>query len=158
MAPEKGAAGTPRPDRLSLIVYSGTFERVHYALVLAAAAAAVGTPATLFFTMDGCRALLRAGEDGSPSWRRLPAGEGEDGERGHPGGVVDDRYRARGVAGFDELITACAELGVRFLVCEMGLRAKGLTGADLRADLPLEETGVVTLLADASANGAMLLV
>ena len=100
--------GDGRPERLSLIVYSGTFERVHYALVLASAAAAVGIPATLFFTMEASRALLRLGDDGAPAWRRLPAGESEDGERGHLGGAVDDRNLARGVAGFEELLSACA--------------------------------------------------
>lgn len=150
--------GDGRPDRLSLIVYSGTFERVHYALVLASAAAAVGIPATLFFTMEACRALLAPGDDGQPSWRKLPAGEGEDAERGHPAGAVDDRNTARGLAGFDELLAACAELGVRFMVCEMGLRAKGLTRDSLRADLPIEEGGVVTFLNDASRAGAMLFI
>ena len=147
-----------RPERLSLIVYSGTFERVHYALVLASAAAAVGIPATLFFTMEACRALVKPGDDGTPAWRRLPAGEGEDGERGHTAGAVDDRYTAHGVAGFDELLVACAELGVRFLVCEMGLRAKGLSRAALRDDLPIEEGGVVTFLNDSSRAGAMLFI
>jgi len=150
--------GDGRPDRLSLIVYSGTFERVHYALVLASAAAAVGIPATLFFTMEACRALLAPGDDGAPAWRKLPAGEGEDAERGHSAGAVDDRNTARGVAGFDELLSACAELGVRFMVCEMGLRAKGLTRESLRTDLPIEEGGVVTFLNDASRAGAMLFI
>ena len=158
MTPEDFNSDGARPDRLSLIVYSGTFERVHYALVLASASAAVGIPATLFFTMEASRALLRPGDDGAPAWRRLPAGEGEDGERGHLGGAVDDRYAAHGVAGFDELLAACAELGVRFMVCEMGLRAKGLTRDHLRDDLPIEEGGVVTFLNDASRAGAMLFI
>jgi peroxiredoxin family protein len=118
----------------------------------------VGIPATLFFTMEASRALLRPGDDGAPAWRRLPAGEGEDGERGHPGGAVDDRYAAHGVAGFDELLAACAELGVRFMVCEMGLRAKGLSRDHLRDDLPIEQGGVVTFLNDASRAGAMLFI
>jgi peroxiredoxin family protein len=156
--PEDPNSTDGRPERLSLIVYSGTFERVHYALVLASAAAAVGIPATLFFTMEACRALVEPGDDGTPAWRRLPAGEGEDGERGHTAGAVDDRYTAHGVAGFDELLVACAELGVRFMVCEMGLRAKGLSRAALRDDLPIEEGGVVTFLNDASRAGAMLFI
>ena len=45
------------PDKLSIVVYSGKFDEVHYALVMASAAAAVGRPVTLFFTMDACIAL-----------------------------------------------------------------------------------------------------
>lgn len=134
------ADGYRRPDRLSLVVFSGDFARVHYALVLASAAAAVGTPATLFFTMDACRLL-------TPGWRD------------HAGaGGIDDGYRARGVAGFEELLLACAEMDVRFIACEMGLRAIGIAPADLRDDVSIGIAGVVTFLGDASADGMSLFV
>ncbi len=143
----------PGPDKLSVIVFSGTFEKVHYALVLAASAAAIGRPATLFFTMEGCRALLEAGPDGMPAWRHLPrdTGAGE-------GGDVDDGYAAAGVATFEELLMACVEMGVRFMVCEMGMRALGLDRAALRDDVPMQDGGVVTFLNDASQDGATLFV
>jgi len=141
------------PDRLSLIVFSGTFEKVHYALVLAASAAAIGRPATLFFTMDACRALLKPGKDGAAAWRHLPleSGTGE-------GGTVDDGYAAKGVATFEELLMACVEMNIQFMVCEMGLRAMGLDRAALRDDVPLQDGGVVTFLNDASSDGAMMFV
>lgn len=126
----------PAAGALSVIVFSGDYERVHYALVLAAAAAAIGGQATLFFTGEAIRALA-AGD----AWRQLPAAGGAS------GGEIDDRYCRRGVAGFAELLEACVALDVRFIVCEMGLRAIGLTRRDLRDDVPMTEEGVVTLLA-----------
>ena len=72
------------------------------------------------------------------------------------GGAVDDDLRARGVAGFEELLSACVDLGVRFIACEMGLRAMQLQPSALRSDVPIEVAGVVTFLGDASAGGAML--
>lgn len=143
----------PGPDKLSVIVFSGTFEKVHYALVLAASAAAIGRPATLFFTMDGCRALLKPSDDGVAAWRRLPLERG-DGE----GGAVDDGYAAKDVATFEELLMACVEMGVQFMVCEMGLRTLGLESTALRDDVVVQEGGVVTFLNDASRDGAMLFV
>jgi peroxiredoxin family protein len=143
----------PGPDKLSVIVFSGTFEKVHYALVLAAAASAVGRPVTLFFTMESCRALLKPDKDGAPSWRRLPLDTGKG-----SGGGVDDGYAAKGLATFEELLMACVEMGVDFMVCEMGLRAMGLDLAELRDDVPLRDGGVVTFLNDASQEGAMLFV
>ncbi len=140
-----------RISKLSVVVFSGTFEKVHYALVLASGAAAIGTPVTLFFTMEASRALLGPGDDGEAAWRRLPA-------EGGTGGVVDDGYRARNVAGFEELLTACVAMDVRFLVCEMGLRAMDLERAGLRADVPVEAGGVVTFLNDASRDGAVLFI
>lgn len=147
------AEGGTSPDKLSVVVFSGAFDRVHYALVMASAALSVGRPATLFFTMEACRALGRADAGGEPAWRALPAGE-----RGGRAGDMDDDFAARGVAGYEELLSACVELGGRFLVCEMGMRAIGLDAADLRDDVPVEEAGFVTFLADASATGTVLFV
>ena len=130
--------------KLSLIVFSGEYAKVHYALAAAAAAAAIGRPATLFFTMEAARALCADRGDGAEGWRRLAGAE------------ADAPWRARGVAGFDELIEACAELGVRFMVCEMGLRALGLERDSLRQDLSITVGGLVSFFNDAEADGAML--
>ena len=139
------------PDKLSIVVYSGKFDEVHYALVMASAAAAVGRPVTLFFTMDACIALEkpRPGED--PAWTRMPVnqGSGTAAER-------DAEYSARGIATFDELIEACTTLGVKFMVCEMGLRAGTLEDLPLRDDVAIEERGVVTFLNDASKDGTVI--
>ena len=42
---------------LAVILFSGAFDRVHYALIMAAAGAAIDRPVTLFFTMEACRVL-----------------------------------------------------------------------------------------------------
>jgi peroxiredoxin family protein len=112
---------------LSLIVRAGDYESVHYALALASAALAVNRPAVLFFTMGGLRALM-----GPPAtlddWGR------------------DALMRERGVGDFETLLQACVELGGRFIVCEMGLRALGIERTQLRADVPFTVAGIVTLL------------
>lgn len=133
------------PGKLSLVVFSGDYARAHYALAAAAAAAAIGRPATLFFTMEAARALAADGGEGG-GWRALPGAE------------ADAALRARGVAGFEELLESCAALGVRFLVCEMGLRAIGMAPEALRGDLGAAVAGLVTFLNDAEADGAMLFV
>ncbi|HEX9568129.1 MAG TPA: DsrE/DsrF/DrsH-like family protein [Rhodospirillales bacterium] len=150
------AAATP-PDKLSVIVYSGAYDRVHYALVLAAAAAAIGRPVTLFFTMGACKALGRAGADGKPAWRKLPLSEGPGANKG-TGGKRDDGYAKAGVATFEELLASCVQFGVKFMVCEMGLRAMGLEGKPLRDDVPVVEGGVVSFLNDASKDGAVIFI
>jgi peroxiredoxin family protein len=153
----------PGPRKLSLVVYSGAFAKVHYALVLASAAAAVGTPATLFFTMDAARFLQKPLADGTPGWRSLPAREPvasgvPSAQNGPPSGAVDDDYGKRGIATFEELLSACAAFGVTFMVCEMGLRVIGLDVSALRGDLKIAKGGVVSFLADASEHGAMMFI
>ena len=137
-------------DKLSIIVYSHTFDRVHFALSAAAAAAATNIPATLFFTMGAIRALAR-NEAGEPRWKELT--HSEDGQNGS---IWDKRHQTNGVAGFEELLEACGALEVKFLVCEMGLRAAGRDEQTLRDDVPVEKGGLVTFLADAKIDGSML--
>ena len=145
------------PDKLSIVVYDGHFDKVHYALVMASASAAVGRPVTLFFTSAACRALRRADDDGEAAWRAMPlsAGVGEEGQRG---GDLDDSFSSKGIATFEELLEACVLLEVKFMVCEMGLQAVGMDGVPLRDDIPLDPGGVVTFLKDASKDGAMIFI
>jgi peroxiredoxin family protein len=133
----------PRPEGpagLALIVHDGAFERVHYALVLASAAAATDRKAILFFTGRAVHALRPEG------WRLLG---------GDPAGRAAS-FAARGVADFGELMDACRDLGVRIIACEMGLRAEGLSPEDLRPDLAVEVAGVVTFLQ--AAGGTVLFI
>jgi peroxiredoxin family protein len=128
-------------DGLGLVVFSGGFDRVHYALVMASAAAATSRETTLFFAGRAVTALAAPDEAGRPGWHRLdPADDGSSpAER-------DAGFAARGIGGFDELLEACVALGVRVLACEMALRAAGMEEARLREDVPVVRTGVVTLL------------
>ena len=136
------------PDQLSIVVFSGGFDRVHYALSMAAAAAASNRRATLFFTGRAVRALVA-----DEGWRGLdPADDGS---------VPKERdafFAARKLATFEELLAACAALGVAFMVCDMGVRAAALESAPLRRDVPTTPGGLVTFLNDASKTGAMLFV
>ena len=112
-------------EPFGVLLLSGTHERAHYAFVLATGAAALGRKVALFATNAGCRALLA-------DWRTL-----EGAER-------DGAIAARGVASLDTLRDAAAELGIRLIACEAGLRGEGLDGAAL---LPgVETAGVATFL------------
>jgi peroxiredoxin family protein len=134
-------------DRLSVVLLSRDFERVHYALCMASAAAALERPVTLFVTLGALQAFLAADAQGRPGWMRLPIAEGLAGPGVADGGALDARYRARGIAGFEELLEACRALEVEFMVCEMGMRAMGLEPGKFRADLELQPGGLATLLA-----------
>jgi len=112
---------------LGLVVLSGEWARVHYALMMASSAAAIDRPVTLFVTMDAVP-LLEAGE----GWRRLAGAEG------------DDALKDRKVADIETLLEACVALDVTIMVCEAGLKARDVSPAALREDLGVETTGLVT--------------
>ncbi|NQV48617.1 MAG: DsrE/DsrF/DrsH-like family protein [Rhodospirillaceae bacterium] len=147
---------TTRPDKLSIVLFSGDYDKVHYALVLANASAAIDVPVTLFFTMGAARALLAPNADGAPAWRTMPVGG--SGIPGGNGGEADDNFKSRTVADFEELLRSSLALGVKFMVCEMGLHALDLQGAALRDDVPITVGGAVTFINDASATGQMLFI
>ena len=130
-----------RPDKLSIVVFSGEYDRIHYALAMASAAAAIDRPVTLLFTMGGIGALLRKGAAGAPDWAAREAAQA-----------------GKGIATVAELLDACAGLGATFLVCDMGLRAMGIDREALRDDLTVAPGGAVSFLNDASGDGAMLFV
>ena len=122
------------PTPLGVLLISGGYDRAHYAMVMVASAAAIGRPAVLFATNDGCRAFDAA-------W--AAASEAEH----------DAEYRRRGVAGLRELREAAAELGVRMIACEAGLRVSGQDASGL---LPgVEIAGVATFLG-ATAGGQLI--
>ena len=123
-------------DKLSLVIHSGEFSRIHYALVMASAAAAVGKAVTILFAGTSVRALAKT----------------------YAKPDEDHRIKALRVAGFEELLTTCRDLGARLLVCETALALCELKPAQLRGDLNLEVAGAVTFLSDASASGEMLFV
>ncbi len=143
-----------RSTGLAIVLFAGGFDRVHYALVMASAAAATNRPVTLFFTGRALRVLVEETEPGVKGWHDLdPADDGSS-------PVARDRFFAtHGVAGFEELLEACVALGVTVMACEMGLRALGLpAGVRLRDDVPVTSGGVVTFLNEAPKGAAMLFV
>lgn len=113
------------PEPLGVLLISGGHARAHYALVLATTAAALGRSTVLFATNAGVHAL-----------RADPPAAGDPREA---------ELTARGVATFTTLAAAAAELGVRRIACEAGLRAEALAASDLAPGV--EVAGVATFLA-----------
>jgi peroxiredoxin family protein len=134
-------AKTPQTP-LIVVVLSSAFEHVHYALATAAAAAAIDRPTTLFFAQGAVRAI--AGTKASPGWHRLAVEDA--GLGGKDAATLEAAFRIRGVASFEELLTACQDLGITLLVCSMGLRVADLTRQQLRTDLTILETGLTDVL------------
>lgn len=110
---------------LGVLLLSGDHERAHYALVLATGAAAVGRDVVLFATNSGCRLF-----DAACPLEADPR---------------ETHLAARGVAGIGALLAAAADLGIRRIACEAGLRAEDMSSSALAGGV--EVAGVVTFLA-----------
>lgn len=134
-------------------MFSGDFNKIHYALAMASAAAAIDIPATLLFTMEATRALIASPEN---SWQKLPVRERV--KTGKTSIDVVETHKKHKIASFEELLKACVSLGVKFMVCEMGLKAMEIDSEALRSDIPIKTGGLVTFFNDASSNGQMMII
>jgi peroxiredoxin family protein len=141
----------PKMERLSIVIYDGHFDKVHYGLAMASSAAAMDIPVTLFFTMSACRGLM-------DDWRDMPISPGQEIESRDSGGSMDERFAEQKIATFDELLSACVEMDVTFMVCEMGLKARDLSADDLRKDVPIKPGGLVTFLSDTAQHGNVVFI
>lgn len=113
---------------VALALHSDQPDRLHYALVLAAAAAAIDRKVILFFAGPSILAATSA-----PGWRGLAGAE-----------AFQASCEAAKIAGFPELLEAIDALGVERLACELALALAGLKAEQLLPGVPVG--GAVTFL------------
>lgn len=136
----------------SVVLHSGDFDRIHYGLVMATTAAALGKQVTVFVTMRACRAFTC-----DEGWRQLSLSSGVGGIEVTTPEQLEDYLGAHNMATFHELLEAAKELSIRFVVCEMGLRAERLVFEALDASFGFVVGGMAGFLQQATA-GAIVMV
>jgi predicted peroxiredoxin len=109
---------------LAIVLAEANHARLHAALTLACAAAALGRPVRLFFHGESVAALTP--------------------ERHWQG---DATYRAAGLASVAELVDNALAMGAHVMACQTGLQLIGVTAASLPERI--ETGGMVAFLADA---------
>lgn len=160
------AASVPA-DRLSMIVFSGSLDRLIAAFVLATSAAATGMHVRMFFTFWGLCALRDPRKhvdkglvERALGWM-LPKGAGQ-----LPlsqlnllglGPMLVRRVMARrGFASLPELMNLAAELGVQISACEMSMGVLGIQLGEL-IDYPgLGVCGATTFVEQAAGGRVSL--
>jgi len=152
------AAG--QEDRLSLIVFSGSLDRLIAAFVLATGAAAMGMQVSMFFTFWGTSALRRDAQvkksllERMFGWmlpkgvKKLPLSQMNMGG----GGPLMIRYimKKKGVASVEEMMALAAELGVELNVCTMSMDLLGMKEAEMLEYPGLSYCGVAKFLETAA--------
>src|SRR5690349_17830802 len=129
-------------EKLSLIVFSGSLDRLIAAFVLATGAAAMGMKVSMFFTFWGTAALRLDNVKVKKTllermfgWmlpkgvKKLPLSQMNMGG----GGPMMIRYimKKNGVASVEEMIELCKELGVELNVCTMSMDLLGMKPDEL---------------------------
>lgn len=119
-----------------LTLADDSWQRAHYALIVAAGGLSLGRDVTIF---AGGRSVLAFAKD----WSALQ------------GVRPDSELAAHGVAGFSELRGAVMELGADVMACETGLKLASLSPADLLDDVSV--AGIVSFLELAGDNPILAL-
>jgi peroxiredoxin family protein len=138
--------------RLSLIVFSGDFDRVHYALAMACAAAATDRPVSLLFAGRSLHFFLAQASDGTPGWAALNSAE-----TGKSPIERNEEFKNSGIGTIEELALACVDLNVSFYRCDMGVKATKLDASAFRTDFPIQIGSLVSFLSEAEKEGSQII-
>jgi peroxiredoxin family protein len=154
-------------DKLSLIVFSGSLDRLIAAFVLATGAAAMGMQVSMFFTFWATAALRREATSVKKTplermfgWmlpkgvKKLPLSQMNMGGGGPA--MIRHIMKKKGVASVEEMIDISAELGVELNVCTMSMDLLGLKPEEL-LDYPNRTFCGVAKFLETAAPGKLTL-
>lgn len=158
---------TRKPQRASIILFSGDMDKVFAAMTIATGAAAAGMDTTIFFTFWGLNAIRRGNRTGHSLLPRLfglvnpggieRLGPSRFGMLGLGRLLFKKMMRDKGVSPLSEMTKNALELGVRFLACETSMTVMEIRRQDL-IDAVSDVVGVATYVKDASESQIALFV
>lgn len=145
-------------DRLTMVVFSGDFDRLVAAFIIGLGATAYDMQVDLFVTFWGITALrdgrkhLKKDLTGAMFDRMLPAGSDELSlSRMNMAGAGVKLFRRlmreKGVRSLEDMIREAGQLGVRVHVCEMSMDLMGIQREELIDYPDLDVCGVGTFIA-----------
>jgi peroxiredoxin family protein len=150
-------------DRLSMVVFSGSLDRMLAAFVLASSAAASGMQVEMFFTFWGLAALRDRKKSAKKDllgrmfgWmlprghRKLPLSQMNMGGAGPV--MIRHIMKTKKFASIEEMIEVCAEFGVRIYACDMSREVMGIKPEELMDYPHLSYCGAATFLEKASGG------
>jgi len=154
-------------NRLSMVVFSGSLDRMIAAFVLASTAAASGMEVEMFFTFWGLAALRDAKKNPKKDWlgrmfgwmlprgmRKLPMSQMNMGGMGPV--MIRSVMKKKKFASLEEMVAICGEFNVRIWACDMSREVMGIQAEEL-VDYPhLGYCGAATFLEKAAGGRVTL--
>lgn len=156
-------------NRLSMVVFSGSLDRMLAAFVLASTSAASGMQVDMFFTFWGLAALRDARKPARKDligrlfgWmlprgmHKLPLSQMQFGGMGPL--MIRHVMKQKRFASLDEMLAICSEFGVRIYACDMSREIMGIATEEL-IDYPhLGTCGAATFIERAAASRMSLFI
>ena len=138
---ERAFKKDPAAKRACLIASKGTLDWAYPPLILAAAAAAAGMEASIFFTFYGLNIVhrdfekrLKVSPVGNPAMP-MPVPMADTftslpGMKGMATGMMKSMFKSHGVATIADLLEVCTESKVRLIACTMTMEVFGYKESD----------------------------
>ena len=156
-----------KPQKCSIIVFSGDMDKVMGAFIIATTAAAMGMDTTMFFTFWGLKAIQKGNRTGAGLFGRMLGFMNRGGidrigpSRFNFGGMgrwmFKKMMRDQGVASLPELLQMALELDVPLLACLMSMDVMEIKREDLIDEVE-DVVGAATFIAEAQQSQIQLFV
>lgn len=155
-------------DRMSLVMFSGSLDKLLAGFIMATSAAASGMEVSIFFTFWGYSAIKK---EGFPQPKKgflekcfgwmLPRGSKELplsqlNMAGAGPILLRHMMKSKGAASLEDLISVAAELGVKFSVCDMTRDLMGVDPSEI-IDYPHMDYCGVTQFVESASSGKVTL-
>ena len=148
--------------RATIIVFSGTMDKVMAALIVATTAAAMGHKVTMFFTFWGLAALKKGGiADCERNWMQkmlgwmlpkkaaeLPLSQLH--MAGMGAGMMKKIMEQQNMSSLEELLQMAIDLDIRMIACQTSMDAMGICREELLDNV--EIAGAATYVGEASGG------
>jgi len=150
--PETEAAGTPadKPEKITIIVHSGDFDKIYSAFIVGNGALAMGMEASLYFTFWGLSRLKKGKLDSGPLSKMHMLGMGK--------WMIKRRMKDKNVRALQAMARDFKELGGRIFACDMTMDIMGVKAEDLEQELIEEYCAVGTYIKEARESSVTLFI
>jgi peroxiredoxin family protein len=139
-----------RPQKATIILHSGDFDKVYSALIIGNGALAMGMECSIYFTFWGLQRLRKGGLSKGPLSKMHMLGLGK--------WFMKRKMRQANVAPLEKLMADYITLGGKTIACDMTMEVMGLRKEDLDQSLITECGAVGTYIKEARASDITLFI
>lgn len=155
-------------DKLSMIVFSGSLDKLIAAFIIATGAAAMGSKVSMFFTFWGTAALRKKARVKKDFISRmfgfmLPTGFGQlklskMNMAGAGTAMMKSLMRKKKTVNLPELLVIAEQLGVRIFICEMSMDLMGISRKEIVDYAHLDYCGVAGFLSESHESSQTIFI
>jgi peroxiredoxin family protein len=144
------APAAAKPEKITIIVHSGDFDKMYSAFIIGNGALAMGLEASMYFTFWGLSRLKKGKLDSGPLSKMNMLGLGKL--------MIKNRMKKQNVRSLPDMARDFKELGGKIFACDMTMGIMGVTAEQLEQELIEEYCAVGTYIREARESTVTLFI